>query len=154
MMERFPDHLLVIGGNNQTDYGDRMRELIRNSEVSENIIIPGVLDEDEKYWLFKHCVAFLFPSLAEGFGLPVVEAMLAGKQVFLSREASLPEIGGVMAFYWDCFDADEMAAILRCGLAMREAEPGLYSDEIIAYASKFSWENCILKFLNLYSAIL
>lgn len=154
LMERFPDHILVIGGNNQTAYGDRMRELIRDSEVSENIILPGILDEDEKYWLFKHCKAFLFPSLAEGFGLPVVEAMLAGKQVFLSREASLPEIGGVMAFYWNSFDADDMAAVLRCGLDMREQEPGLYSDEIMAYASRFNWENCISKFLNLYQSIL
>jgi len=153
LMDHFPDHLLVLGGNNQTSYGNRIREMIRESEVSDNIIIPGVLDEDEKYWLYKHCRAFLFPSLAEGFGLPVIEAMLAGKQVFLSRAASLPEIGGVIAFYWDSFEAGSMAAVLRLGLELREKEPGLYSQEIIEYASRYNWKNCILKFLELYQTI-
>ncbi|MEI7490691.1 MAG: glycosyltransferase family 1 protein [Bacteroidota bacterium] len=154
LMEHFPDHLLVLGGNNQTSYGDKIRGMIRDSSVSENIILPGVLDEDEKYWLYKHCRAFLFPSLAEGFGLPVIEAMLAGKQVFLSRMASLPETGGVLAFYWDNFDAREMASVLRNGLELREKEPGACSDEIRDYASRYNWENCIMKFLELYQTIL
>ena len=154
LMEHFPDHLLVLGGNNQTSYGNRIREMIRDSIVSENIILPGTLDEDEKYWLYKHCKAFLFPSVAEGFGMPVIEAMLAGKQVFLSRSASLPEIGGVMAFYWDSFEASDMAAILRNGLALREQQPGLYSKEIMEYASRYNWESCIRKFLELYQTIL
>jgi len=154
LMDHFPDHILVLGGNNQTAYGDRIREMIRDSAVSENIILAGTLDEDEKYWLYKHCRAFLFPSIAEGFGLPVIEAMLAGKQVFLSRSASLPEIGGVMAFYWDSFDALAMAAVIRLGLELRENIPGSCSDEISAYASNFSWEHCIRKFLELYFTIL
>jgi len=154
LMDHFPDHLLVLGGNNQTEYGDSIREMIRDSAVSENIILAGTLDEDEKYWLYKHCKAFLFPSLAEGFGLPVIEAMLAGKQVFLSRMACLPETGGVLAFYWDNFDAREMAAVLRNGLELREKEPGACSDEIRDYASRYNWENCIMKFLELYQTIL
>ena len=154
LMEHFPDHLLVLGGNNQTPYGNRIRDLIRNSGMSQNILLPGTLDEGEKYWLYKNCRAFLFPSLAEGFGLPVIEAMLAGKQVFLSRSASLPEIGGVIAFYWDSFEPSDMAAVLRNGLSLRENEPGLYSKDIIAYASRFNWESCIRKFLELYKTIL
>lgn len=154
LMEHFPGHLLVLGGNNQTSYGNSIREMIKDSEVSENILLPGVLDEDEKYWLYKHCRAFLFPSLAEGFGLPVIEAMLAGKQVFLSRLASLPETGGVLAFYWDNFDPAEMASVLRTGLELREKEPGACSKEIREYASRFNWESCIRKFLELYQTIL
>jgi glycosyltransferase involved in cell wall biosynthesis len=154
LMEHFPDHILVLGGNNQTAYGERMRELIRNSPVSENIILAGTLSEDEKYWLYKHCRAFLFPSLAEGFGLPVIEAMLAGKQVFLSRMGSLPETGGVLGFYWDNFDAEEMAFVLRKGLELREKTPGACSEEIKAYASRYNWENCIQKFIDLYQSVL
>jgi len=154
MMEHFPDHMLVLGGNNRTPYGERIRGMIRDSAFPDNIILPGTLDEDEKYYLYKHCRAFLFPSLAEGFGLPVVEAMMAGKQVFLSRMSSLPEVGGVIAFYWDSFDAADMAAVLRNGLELRENQPGSCSGDIIAYASRFSWQNCITKFLDLYQGIL
>lgn len=154
MMEHFPGHMLVMGGNNQTSYGDKVREMIRDSGVSENIILPGVLDENEKYWLFKNCIAFLFPSLAEGFGLPVIEAMLAGKQVFLSRMTSLPEVGGTLAFYWDSFDECEMAAVVRSGLEQMERDPGARSSAIIRYASGFNWENCIRKFLDLYQTFM
>ena len=154
LMEHFPDHALVLGGNNRTSYGDGIREMIKASELSNNIILPGTLNEDEKYWLYTNCRAFLFPSLAEGFGLPVIEAMLAGKQVFISRSASLPEVGGVIAFYWDNFDAADMASVLRNGLELRENDPVGSAKVTIEYASRFNWENCILKFLELYQTIL
>jgi len=150
MMEHFPDHVLVLGGNNRTSYGDRIRQILKTTEFKSNIILAGPVDEDEKYWLYKNCRAFLFPSLAEGFGLPVIEAMLTGKQVFLSRSSSLPEIGGVIAFYWDNSNASDMASVLRNGLELREKDLVSSARVTIEYASRFNWENCILKFLELY----
>ncbi|MEI8005144.1 MAG: glycosyltransferase family 1 protein, partial [Bacteroidota bacterium] len=154
LMEHFPDHALVLAGNNRSSYGERIREMIKASGNNNNIILPGPVNEDEKYWLYRNCRAFLFPSLAEGFGLPVIEAMLAGKQVFLSRSASLPEVGGVIAFYWDSFDASEMAAVLRNGIELRENDPVGSAKVTMEYASRFNWENCIMKFLELYQTIL
>lgn len=150
MMEHFPDHLLVLAGNDRTPYGRRIREAAKNSTVAQNIFIPGIIEDDEKFWLYKNCRAFLFPSLAEGFGLPVIEAMMAGTQVFLSRSTSLPEIGGVIAYYWDSFDSESMAGVVRQGLEMREKQPRAFSREIREYAMKFEWENCINEFIELY----
>jgi len=153
LMNYFPGHNLVLAGYNHTPYGEKVRELINRSGLSGNILLPGTINNDEKYWLYRNCQAFLFPSLAEGFGLPVIEAMLAGKPVFLSRLTSLPETGGDKAFYWNTFEPSEMAEIMQTGLEMWEPDASSRSSDIAAYASRFSWQNCIRKFLELYKDI-
>ena len=62
-----------------------------------NVRVLLGIDDATKAWLLGHCEAFVFPSLAEGFGLPPLEAMYFGAPVFLSRLTSLPEIGGSQA---------------------------------------------------------
>lgn len=153
MMDHFPDHLLVMAGNNRTPYGQKVLELVAGSASGKNILFPGTVGDEEKYWLYNHCEAYLLPSLAEGFGLTVIEAMLAGKQVFLSREGSLPEVGGVLAFYWDSFEPGSMAHVLTQGLASHALSGNRRTEEIKAYASKFSWDRCIRDFFGLYQRL-
>ena len=88
----------------QAGVADRVRVLIRISEA-------------DKAWYITQCLAYLQPSLAEGFGLPVVEAMQIGKPVFLSRLTSLPEVGGAAAYYFDDFTPATMQQTLVTGLA-------------------------------------
>ena len=76
--------------------------------LEERIILPGEISDMDKYWLYKNCEAFVFPSMYEGFGLPVIEAMNFGKPVFLSTFSSLPEVGGKYALYWENFDSQLM----------------------------------------------
>ena len=59
--------------------------------MADRVIIAGPVSADDKNWYYANCEAFAFPSLAEGFGLPVIEAMNHGKPVFLSRLTALPE---------------------------------------------------------------
>ena len=150
LMNSFPGHQLVIGGNHQTAYGERIRTLVRDEGLGDRIFLPGILSDDDKYWLYSNCRAFFFPSLAEGFGIPPVEAMLAGKPVFLSRHTCLPEIGGDVAFYWDTFNQEEMASVIQKVLDDHYADPEKSSGVLQAYASKYSWENCIAQFIEKY----
>jgi len=62
------------------------------------VSLLGTISESDKIFYYKNCLAFAFPSLREGFGFPVLEAMTFGKPVFLSNKTSLPEIGGSHAF--------------------------------------------------------
>ena len=68
----------------------------------------GISDAAEGLGLSRTAPGFVFPSLAEGFGLPPIEAMHFGKPVFLSRLTCLPEIGGDAAYYFDVFDSQQM----------------------------------------------
>ena len=114
-------------------------------------VIPDITDA-QKAWLFRHCTGFLFPSLTEGFGLPVIEAMHFGRPVFMSDRTCLPEIGGRWAWYWRQFEARSMRAVVEEGLeAFRRDDMG---PGIRAHAAQFSWDHCAQQYLDLYARLL
>ena len=84
---------------------------------SDRVRTLGWVPDDELVYLYRGATVFLYPSLYEGFGLPVLEAMLAGAPVLTSSASSLPEVGGDAAAYADPYDVasirDELAALLR-----------------------------------------
>jgi glycosyltransferase involved in cell wall biosynthesis len=117
-----------------------------------NVHIQLDLSEAQKAWLYATCEGFLFPSLAEGFGLPPLEAMCFGKPVFLSRLTSLPEVGGDAAYYFDDFDAATMRRTVRAGIARHTTErrDALANEQ----AKRFSWSRCADEYVALYRKLL
>lgn len=152
LMKHFKNHKLIIAGNNDTNYGTELKELIKKHGIEDQIILPGKITESNKQWLYAHCEAFLFPSLAEGFGLPVIEAMYEGKPVFLSTHTSLPEIGGDAAFYFSNFDVDEMAQLIKTNLEKVKSDKAAFEANIKKHANQFNWKNCIAEYLKLYKS--
>ena len=114
--------------------------------------MPGPVDEPTKWWLYAHCEAFLFPSLSEGFGLPVVEAMHVGKPVFLSNLTSLPEIGGREAVYFVDFEPDTLVETLRAGMIAFYEDP-LKADRLRWQANRFSWQKAARQYWAVYEQV-
>jgi glycosyltransferase involved in cell wall biosynthesis len=152
-MKYFKDYQLIIAGNKDTVYGRQIQQQISNMGMSDRIILPGNISTDERFWLYRNCEAFLFPSLAEGFGMPVIEAMKFGKPVFLSKLTSLPEIGGDHAFYFDNFDEKYMSSCIESGLSYYNENQAFLSDMLQQRADSFSWQKCIAQYLKLYREI-
>jgi glycosyltransferase involved in cell wall biosynthesis len=150
LLLHFPGYQLVIGGNNDTDYGAEIKSTVQRLGIEDRVVLPGKIPDAEKLWLYQHCDAFLFPSLAEGFGLPVVEAMMCGKPVVLSRYTSLPEIGGEAAYYFESFEQEAMVADIKKALHHYSANKG-QAGFIQNYAERFSWQECIKQYLELYA---
>ncbi len=115
--------------------------------------MPGQINDEVRQWLYRNCQAFLFPSLAEGFGLPVIEAMMQGRPVFLSDKTSLPEVGGPWGFYWSDFDPDAMAAVFRQGMETVRQDRQ-FSRKLKRYAARFSWQSAAQKYVDIYRAVL
>lgn len=150
MAQAWPTQRLVLAGA-------AGRGSARTAEKIAAMGLPNVtmclnVSEAQKAWLYAHCDGFLFPSLAEGFGLPPVEAMHFGKPVFLSRLTSLPEIGGDKACYIDQFDGLSMRAVVQQGL-IEHARPGR-AELIAQHARGFSWARCASDYLALYQRLL
>jgi glycosyltransferase involved in cell wall biosynthesis len=120
--------------------------------VADRVHIPGPVPEEDKAWYFKNCESFLFPSLAEGFGAPVVEAMTFGKPLFLSNRTSLPEVAGDVAFYFRNFEADHMRQVYYEG--MKEYGRNGLREKIIARGSDFSWERSAAKYVEVYKSMM
>lgn len=154
LMHHFKDYKLIIAGNKSSDSARQIEAQIIDNKLQDRVILPGKISDEEKYWLYKNCRAFLFPSIAEGFGLPVIEAMLEGKPVFLSKSTSLPEVGGDVAFYLENFDARYMTKFIDEKLNYFDANKEVLEQNILLHAQKFTWESCINNFLKVYTEVL
>jgi glycosyltransferase involved in cell wall biosynthesis len=152
LLQHKPDLKLVIAGNDSHDYVNKIKEKALALGVSAQVHFIGAVTDEIKYTLYKNCYAFVFPSLSEGFGLPVIEAMLMGKPVFLSKLTCLPEIGGPEAFYWDNFEANDMREVFEKGMALYESDPGK-AERMKAHAVQFSWGKAAKAYLELYDGI-
>lgn len=147
IMKYFPDTKLIIAGNSDTNYGDFIRTKIKELKLENQVMLIGKVSDNEKSWLYSNCTAFLFPSLAEGFGLPVIEAMQYGKPIFLSRFCSLPEIGGKYATYFDSFETANMVNTIKQEMTVFD---DCKKEKIKNYANKYNWKNCIEQYVELY----
>jgi glycosyltransferase involved in cell wall biosynthesis len=152
LLQNKPDLKLVIAGNDSHVYVQKIKEKAIELGVLGQLHFLGAVSEELKFTLYKNCYAFVFPSLAEGFGLPVVEAMLLGKPVFLSALTCLPEIGGSEAFYWENFEAKYLYEVFDKGMQIYEYD-NEKSSRIIAHASQYTWEKAAKAYLNLYETL-
>jgi glycosyltransferase involved in cell wall biosynthesis len=153
LVEQLPDRVLVIAGKRQTPYGEALVREVAARGLDGRVLLPGQVSDGDRQWLYEQCEAFVFPSLTEGFGFPVLEAMQCGKPVFMSRRTSLPELGGSLGFYWDSFAADHMAAVFEAGMATVKAMPD-FAARARARAAGFSWANAARGYLGVYQAVL
>jgi len=143
---------LVIAGRSATPYGAFLADEVRRLGLDGRVLLPGEVSDGDRQWLYEHCEAFLFPSLTEGFGFPVLEAMQCGKPVFAARRTSLPEIAGDRAGWWDSFDPNHMWEVVEAGLAAAAA-PGFAAAQR-AHAESFSWQRAAEGYLRVYDEVL
>lgn len=144
--------LIIAGVNQSPEYKMKIEATAKELGVQDRVHIIGAISEAEKVWYLQNCLAFAFPSIAEGFGLPVIEAMHFGKPVLLSTCTSLPEIGGKEAYYFENFDPEYMS--LKTMEVLEEDRRNNRSEAIIQWASKFSWDKTARQYLNEYDHLL
>lgn len=152
MMQLMPDKKLAVAGNFNNKYGHQLKAQIKSMDL-QNIICLHDISNEQKAWLYAHCEAFLFPSLLEGFGLPVIEAMHFGKPVFISTLSSLPEIGGGKAFYFNTFDAVEMKNTVIEKVQAAKHDPAFIAG-LKKHAAGFLWKKNVAAYLEWYDKIL
>lgn len=148
------DFKLVIAGITQDkNYLEKIIIEANKHAVSDRLILPGSITENEKWWLLQHMQAFVFPSISEGFGLPVVEAMNFGKPILLSTDTCLPEIGANAAYYFNSFDAAAMQQTLAKSLEHFYQHP----EQVRIIKNRaifFNWDEAAKKYWQVYRKIL
>jgi len=106
--------------------------------LSERVVHVDYVSEDDLLSLYNACAAFVYPSLYEGFGLPVIEAMACGAPVACSNVTSLPEVGGDAVLYFDPLNTEEISEAVTSVLT-DEALRKRLSAAGIERAGTFSW---------------
>jgi glycosyltransferase involved in cell wall biosynthesis len=152
LLQSNPDlELVVMGRYDDPEYVKMMRTAAQDLGIAKRLHLPGPVSEGEKAWYLKNCKALMHPSLAEGFGLPVIEAMQFGKPVFLSTRTSLPEIGGEAAFYFPSFEAEVVQEVYHQG--MKTYETTNRAADLIAQATRFNWAESARQYLDVYRSV-
>lgn len=143
------DIKLVLAGRHGWGYEEIVRH-VKELSLEEKVILTGGVSEEELNSLYKHCEFFVFPSLYEGFGLTVLEALSFGKFVISSNAASLPEVLGNAGLLLN-IDNYELWAKEIC-LHLENPEKRLsYLSHASEQLNKFNWQvvtNLILKEIN------
>ena len=120
--------------------------------LGKRIYMANYVDEETLACLYCGARAFIYPSLYEGFGLPVLEAMACGCPVICSHAASLPEVAGEAALFINPTDADELAHQMDTVLEDKDFRNTL-KERGLERAHMFSWQTSAVKTVELFSAI-
>ncbi len=133
-------------------YYDKILERIKSEGIEDKIILAGYLNDSEKVYLYSRARAFVFPSLYEGFGIPVLEAMASGAPVLTANVSSLPEVAGDSAILCNPLDVNEIAdGLLR--LATDDTLCKTLSAAGMEQAEKFSWEETAALMMDVYKKV-
>ncbi len=143
---------LVIVGNMHQAFGVAQAE-VRNSPKPDDIIFINYVAQEDLNALYSAAELFVFPSLNEGFGLPIVEAFASGTPVITSNVTSMPEIAGDAALIVDPTNVSDIAAKIRALLTDETLQKELI-EKGLSRAREFSWERTASNTAVLYLDLL
>lgn len=136
--EKNLDLQLVITGKEDPHYPE-VKKTVKKLNITEDIIFPGLVDDEELIQLYNAAFIFVFPSLYEGFGLPPLESMRCGTPVAASNISSIPEVcGEENAIYFDPYSATDIAEKIY-SLYIDTAKQAELVEKGIKHSAKLSW---------------
>ncbi|MBU0703619.1 MAG: glycosyltransferase family 4 protein [Chloroflexi bacterium] len=141
--------LLIAGGK-----GWLYEDILAEAEKHPNRVrVLGFVDDGDLPALYRGASLFAFPSLYEGFGLPVLEAMACGVPVVCSDVSSLPEVAGDAALLVDPLDANDLVEAMARALEEADLRQGMIAKGL-AQAARFSWERAARQLVDTFDALL
>ncbi len=147
-----PRYSLVLSGG--SGHGsEAIHEFIRAESLENRIKLLGHVDDAQLARLYQAASVFLFPSLEEGFGIPVLEAMAAGAPVVTSNVSSMPEVGGGAALYVNPHDPADISQKVVQAAEQSELRAGLVQKGL-ARAGEFTWRSTAEATLAVYEEVL
>lgn len=143
---------LVLAGAQKLGYRKLRAEVVKR-DLEGHVLFPGFIGDDDLPAVYSAATLFVFPSLAEGFGLPPLEAMACGTPCVVSNSSSLPEVTGSAALL---FDPTSLDGFEDCVTRVLD-QPELYAhlrEEGLRQASRFRWSRSAEETLEVYRSAL
>jgi len=143
---------LVLAGAHKIGYR-RLAHEVAERRLGDKVLFPGFVGDEDLPAVYSAATVFVFPSLAEGFGLPPLEAMACGTPCVVSNSSSMPEVTGSAALL---FDPTSLEAFESC-MTRVLTDPGLYEDlrqAGLRQAARFSWKRAAEETLEVYRSVL
>lgn len=148
LRKRYPLVLVGDKGWLSKSVATTIEQLVEKGEAFK----LGYVTDDDLPYLYSAAALFIYPSLYEGFGLPVLEAMASGTAVITSNVSSLPEVAGNACMTVGPREVDELTQAWEY-LLSDEAERARLGDLGVVQATQFSWDRCVQQTLNIYRGL-
>ncbi|MFA6006385.1 MAG: glycosyltransferase family 1 protein [Candidatus Paceibacterota bacterium] len=145
--------LVFVGQYREREYKEKVEALIKKLRVNDHIVFLGGMKQAEMRKLYSCAYISTFPSLFEGFGLPVVESIACGTPVIVSNTSSLPEVAGTSCLLVDPHNVSQISATLERVLLDQTLYQNL-KNNISQDAGRFSWKKTAEETLQTYDSIL
>lgn len=149
--KKFPDLSLVIIGSKGWQYKEIFKA-VETLKLQNAVHFPDYIGEEELVQYYNAAQAFVYPSLYEGFGIPLLEAMQSGCPVITSNTASLPEVAGDAALLVDPKNGDELTQTIEKILTDRDLREKLI-ERGFTQAKKFSWKTSAAETIRLFERL-
>lgn len=146
--KRVQDARLVLAGT-ATRYGRVVSEVLEAKGLGPYVRFTGYVPDEDLPLLYRAAHLFAYPSLFEGFGLPVLESMACGTPVVASNTTSIPEVAGDAALLVNPLDVDQMAEAMATLLTDNSLRRGLI-ERGLQRSQRFSWEEAAHRILGTY----
>lgn len=150
-LEEKDRYQLVVLGVRHNRYGARLLQTVERLDLDRRVVFTGWIPERDKEIIYTRAACTVFPSLLEGFGLPVLESMRYGVPVACSDLPSLAEVAGEAACLFDPYSAESIAAAIRDCLFDRPLRERLI-EKGRSHAAGFTWEETARQTLEVYRA--
>ena len=147
-----PQKLVLVGQKFSDLPEDEIFSTMKRLSLEQDVIWTGYIEHEEMPAIMSGAEVFVLPSLYEGFGMPVLEAMACGTPVACSNTSSLPEVVGDNGVVFDPYSVDDMAETLHYLLLKQELRQEL-SEQGRVKATRFSWESCASKTLDVLESV-
>ncbi|MBF0275159.1 MAG: glycosyltransferase family 4 protein, partial [Nitrospinae bacterium] len=143
------DISFVIAGKKGWGY-DPILNSVKQLNLEKRVLFLGYISEEESALLMKECTAFIYPTLYEGFGIPVLEAMTCGSPVITSNISSIPEVGGDAVISINPEKTEELTKAMQMVLEWDNVKREDYKKRATQQSAKFSWTNSAEETLKTY----
>lgn len=144
LRRKYPNLSLVLSGNDHYFW-----QKVKSEFKQEGVIFTGHISDEELVSLYKNAKCFVMPSLEEGFGIPLLEAMACGCPVVSSYAGSLPEVGGDACLYFNPKESSDMVKKISQVLDNEELRQQLTQKGLNRY-KQFSWQKLAKETLEVY----
>jgi len=145
------DYQLVITGEKNGTYNNLLKK-VNKTCLTYDIVFTGFILEEEMPIVINAASLFIFPSLYEGFGIPLLEAMACGTPLLVSNVSSIPEVVGNAALLFDPYNINEMASVIGRAITDKDLRQKL-AQRGFEQIRKYSWENTAKEILGVFEEV-
>lgn len=151
--DKFKGLRLVLSGKPTWDDPGLIYDTIEKSVFKDRIIVTGYIDTDTKRLLYSNAMGLIFPSICEGFGIPILEAMACGCPVITSDSTSMPEVGGNAVIYVNALDTEQLAFEMERLVNMESLRKEMVAKGL-KQAKNFSWNKSACEIEKVYKLMM